>query len=195
MDHFDEIKDIWKSHKTERLPSIASINDAIKNFHSTNKRNIFFFVFLSVTCIVTMIWVIIDYQSNLWTTRVGESLFILIGLYLFFSKLKLLRRNKQEELLSTNDYLDNLKKKSQKGALSETRAILFILLSLAFFFYVYELLSVSNTRLIFGYCLLFLFLVFMWFVYRPLMVKRQQNKIQILLTKIDNIKNQTDEKG
>ena len=194
MDNFDEIKNVWQNQKMESLPSISSINKAIKGYHNSRKREIVFLVFLSVICLTAMIWVMVDYKSNLWTTRIGESLFIGIGLYLFFSKYKLLQKNKQEELLSASDYLDALKKKSEKEALNKSQPILFMILSIGFFFYLYEMLSESKPQLIFGYSILFLFLIFTWFVYRPFKIKSRQNKIQNLLTKIDHLKNQTNEK-
>ena len=105
-----------------------------------------------------------------------------------------LKRSKQEELLSAKNYLDDLKEKTKKEAINESQPILFIILSFAFFFYVYEMLAANKTQLIAGYCILFFFLVFMWFVYRPIKIKRQQTKIKDLLNKIDSIKNQTNEK-
>ncbi|MCB0593673.1 MAG: hypothetical protein H6557_26090 [Lewinellaceae bacterium] len=194
MDNFDEIKNIWQTHRTERLPSISNINNAIKGYQATKKKNIIYIIFLAIICLFAMIWVVVDYQSNLWTTRIGEALFILMSIYLFYSKLMSLKRSKQEELLSAKNYLDDLKEKTKKEAINESQPILFIILSFAFFFYVYEMLAANKTQLIAGYCILFFFLVFMWFVYRPIKIKRQQTKIKDLLNKIDSIKNQTNEK-
>lgn len=194
MDNFDEIKNIWQTHRTERLPSISNINNAIKGYQATKKKNIIYLIFLAIICLFAMIWVVVDYQSNLWTTRIGEALFILMSIYLFYSKLMSLKRSKQEELLSAKNYLDDLKEKTKKEAINESQPILFIILSFAFFFYVYEMLAANKTQLIAGYCILFFFLVFMWFVYRPIKIKRQQTKIKDLLNKIDSIKNQTNEK-
>lgn len=194
MDNFDKIKNIWQNQKTEQLPSIASINNTIRIYHTKRKRAISFLAFISVICLITMTWVMVDYESNLLTTRIGESLFILLGFYLLVSKLNLLKKKKKEELLSTKDYLDDLKERSLKEALNESQPIPFFISVIALVLYVFELFSASQTRLIVGYFILCLLVVLIWFVYRPFMIKKNQSKIQNLLNNIDNIKNQTNEK-
>jgi len=194
MDNFDEIKNIWQNQKTESLPSIASINKAIKGYQAKRKREVVFLVFLAAVCILAMIWVMIDYESYLLTTRIGESIFIFLGFYLLISKLNLLKKKKQEELLNSTDYLDDLKERSQKEASNESQPVPFFISVIALIIYMFEKLSTSQSLLIIGYFIVCLFVVFIWFVYRPFMIKRKQSKIQNLLDKIDNMKEQTNEK-
>jgi len=194
MDSFDEIRNIWQNQKTESLPSITSINNAIKGYQTKRKREIIFLVFLAVVCLLVMIWVMIDYESNLISTRIGESIFILLGFYLLVSKLNLLKKKKQEELLNSTDYLDDLKERSQKEALNESRPIPVIISVIALILYVYEILATSQTLLYTGYIILCILVVLIWFVYGPFMIKRNQSKIQNFLDKIDNIKEQSNEK-
>jgi len=194
MDKFDEIKNLWQSHKIEKTPSVTSIKNAIKNYHSKKKRNIIFIILFFIFSIFVWIGVMINYKSHLWTTRFGEMLFIVLTIYLIFIKLKLLKKKQQEELLSTNDYLNELKKKSQKEAQDQSKLIIFLIASVSLFLYTYEMFSYSKIRLIIGYSTLLLYFVFIWFIYRPMMLKRQQKKVQNLLNKIDTIKNQTNEK-
>jgi amino acid permease len=170
------------------------MEDAVRHYRSKKKKKIIILVLLSVLCLLTMTWVMIDYDADFWTTTIGESLFILMSFYLFFSKLALLGRNGREELLNAQEYLEHLRRRKKREASRSTPTVLFIIVSVAFFLYVYEMLAAGKTSLIIGYFTLFLFLFSMWFVYRPIMIKRQQDSIQDLLNKIDNIKNQTNEK-
>ena len=195
MDHFEQLKDIWRSHDSDRMPSLTSINHAIKAYQKEKRKNTAFIVLLLLMCILAMIYVMMQYHSHFWSTRIGEVLFVLIAIYLVISKYALLQKNVRDEILNTNEYLDDLKKKTQKTAYNKIHPILYMVLASAFSLYVYEMLSQNKTRLITGYTLLFLFLSFMWFVYRPIMERRQNHKIQTLLNKIDLIKNQTYEKS
>jgi len=195
MDNFEEIKNIWQNQKAESLPSIDGIINTIKAFHVRRKREIIFLVFIAVICLLAMIWVIIDYESSLLTTRIGESLFILLGFYLLVSKLNLLKKKKQEELLSATEYLDDLQERSKKEAIDESQPIPVIISVIALILYVYEILAASQMLLIIGYSVLFLLVALIWFVYRPFMIKRNLSKIQNLLDKIDTMKEQTNEKN
>ncbi len=195
MDRFDEIKNIWQSRPAGMQPSLSGFNEAVRSFQSAKKRNVIFLILLSVICLAAMVWVMVDYQSTLWTTRAGELIFLVMGLYLFYTKMNQLRKNNREEWLSARDFLDNLMENSKKEATDRTRVLIFIVLAVAFFLYLYEMLAGSRLKMMAGYGSLTLFLLLVWFVYRPVMMRRQQKKIRNLLTKIDNLKNQADEKN
>ncbi|HMQ60419.1 MAG TPA: hypothetical protein PKE06_07115 [Flavilitoribacter sp.] len=195
MDRFDEIKNIWQSRPAGMQPSLSGFNEAVRSFQSAQRRNILLLILLSVICLTAMVWVMIDYRSSLWTTRAGELIFLLMGLYLFFTKMDLLRKNNREEWLSASDFLDNLMEKFRKEATDGTRILIFFILSVAFILYLYEMLADNPVKLMTGYGGLTLFLLLVWFVYRPAMIRRQQKKISNLLSKIEDLKNQTDEKN
>lgn len=195
MDHFDEIKNIWQSRPAGMQPSLSGFNEAVRSFQSAQRRNILLLILLSVICLAAMVWVMVDYQSALWTTRAGELIFLVMGLYLFYTKMNQLRKNNREEWLSARDFLDNLMENSKNEAKNRTRVLIFIVLAVAFFLYLYEMLAGSRLKMMAGYGSLTLFLLLVWFVYRPVMMRRQQKKIRNLLTKIDNLKNQADEKN
>lgn len=195
MDHFDEIKNIWQSRPSGMQPSLSGFNEAVRSFQSAQRRNILLLILLSVICLAAMVWVMVDYQSALWTTRAGELIFLVMGLYLFYTKMNQLRKNNREEWLSARDFLDNLMENSKNEAKNRTRVLIFIVLAVAFFLYLYEMLAGSRLKMMAGYGSLTLFLLLVWFVYRPVMMRRQQKKIRNLLTKIDNLKNQADEKN
>ena len=193
MDNFDEIKNIWETQKDEKAPSFKQISKAIKRYQSQRKKKIVSLIALSILCLTAMGYVMVDYHSHLWTTRIGEILFLLVGIYLLYFNLNLFTKKKHEEMLNTNDYLDVFKKNSKREVMNESRPLLFIIASVAFFLYVYEILFDSKTQLIIGYSILIAFLAIMWFVVRPRQLKRKLTKIQKLLDKIDTINTQSNE--
>lgn len=132
MDHFDEIKNIWQSRPAGMQPSLSGFNEAVRSFQSAQRRNILLLILLSVICLAAMVWVMVDYQSALWTTRAGELIFLVMGLYLFYTKMNQLRKNNREEWLSARDFLDNLMENSKNEAKNRTRVLIFIVLAVAF---------------------------------------------------------------
>ena len=191
MDSFETIKQIWTSEKALDLPNSNDIKSALEKYHSSKKRNIYLLIVALVLCLVLFVLVIVFNKSLLWTTTLGEIL-ILIGFVLGISqKLKTLKKTHQNELKSNKDFLEDLKiavrKKSKANLL---QIIAMFLLSVGYAFYIYEIVRKNNTTMLVSYLGIILFLLGVYFVFRPFTNKKSRKKSAKLLNDIEAFNSQ-----
>ncbi len=191
MDNFDNIKNIWQSERADSLPNVDIINMNIKKYKSKKRRTIFLLISMLIICFIIMINVWFSNKSTLWTTRLGEILVFMTIAFTIYINLKLLQKSKAEELLNNEAFLSKLKKEQVESETeTKQRRIAFAILSLAYVFYIYEKSAGSIQTLITGYGLLVAVIIVIWFIYRPIALKKEQQKIARMIHKIDSLKKQ-----
>ena len=192
MDNFEDIMAIWHSEKGTNLPSATQITAVIRAHKQRQSYRFYFIIGGLLLCLVIMFFIIFTYHVAMWTTPVGESLYVLAILYTLTIKYRSLRRKKANELLNNQEYLQQLKKeKIQDFTKIPYKLFLgFLLLFLASCFYFYEWLVATKNTLILGYLCLSVFFLAAWFIYRPYMKRRYWEKNEQFINKVESLQKQ-----
>ncbi|MEZ5026721.1 MAG: hypothetical protein R2739_09090 [Chitinophagales bacterium] len=187
MDELENIKLIWKTEKANALPNSEVVKSLIKKYQSAKKRNLFLLIALALACLIIFIWTIAFQTPSPWTTILGEVL-IFLGLIITLSlKILSLKNATKNEQKTNRQFLEDLKKST--GNQSQIKLIQragVLMLSVGFGFYIYKIVSNDLTKLVLTYAGIVLYVIFIYFVFRPLVMKKTEQRINRLLEKIDN---------
>lgn len=193
MDNNIDFKDLW----TKQTISPLNTDDLFSKLNLFKKASLRKLIITNVLLIATCAFIIFIwyyYQPKLMATKIGIVLCILaMVIYLFvynqlFPSLKTLD-NKQSNM----EYLQNLIsiKTRQQFLQSTMLSLYFIMLSSGLCLYLYEYtLRMPAFWAIFAYTITFAWIGFNWFYIRPKTIKKQQGKIDDLISKFENVKRQ-----
>ncbi|MEQ8424146.1 MAG: hypothetical protein RIA63_05510 [Cyclobacteriaceae bacterium] len=192
MERFEVIQNAWLSQELVAVPSVSEVKGLMKSHVDKKKRN--FYLTMGVIAVSFLVILVITLfgQPKLVSTLIGELLILATILYGGFLKVRTYEKKNEhsDSALDVSQFLDNLRKEkvdSCTGTANQQLTV-FSLLSIGYFFFMYEELSASVTRLMIGYGVAVAYLALAWFVYRPYMIKRKQAQVKSLLTKIESIK-------
>jgi len=192
MDNLNELKEIWLTAKTKTLPDAAEIVETIKNYRLKEIVKIISFSLFTLGLLATMIWVLIDYKSQLITTRAGE-VFILIGIFILLTmNAKALKRSFSLNNYSNEAFLTYLKKEQLKliDYQKRTQKAGFIIASSGLLLYIYEGVRHSISILIISYIVVSLWIAISWFIIRPYSLKRKTQKLLEKIATLEKISSQ-----
>lgn len=196
MDTNIDFKNIWKQ-QTSNKPDMKELLGKLKKFKNENLRRLIITnLLLIATCIgIAFIWY--RYQPEMTTTKIGIVL-VILAMVIF-----LLAYNKMfmifytiDNTQSNSEYLQNLYliKNKQKFMQTTMLNIYFIMLFAGLGFYMYEYTSkMSFTSSAIAYISILAWIGFNWFYLRPKTIKKQQGKIDGLISKFEEINNQLKE--
>lgn len=194
MNNFDELKRAWLSAPVDDLPAPATMIRSLKQYQQKQLLKSIGILLLGVVLFTTLIWVLINYHSSLLTTRIGEAL-MFAALMIFLSlRFKSLKRVAAFEY--TNEaFLQYLKQEQIKlmNYQKTTQAIGFSLASAGLLLYLYESLHPDTSTLIIGYSLALVWIAVMWFVVRPLSMKRKVRTLNNKISALEKIVAQLNE--
>lgn len=195
MDHNNNIdfKDLWKK-QTVSQPNIEDLLARLKQFKKAGLRTLWITnILLFATC-AFIIFVWYYYQPEFISTKIGIVLTILaMVIYLVFYN-RLLSSYKNIVTAQTNqEYLQKLIliKKKQQFMQSTMLSLYFILLGIGIGLYMYEYaVRMTIFWAVFTYGITLLWMGFNWFYIRPKQIKKQQSKLNDLITKFEEVNNQ-----
>jgi hypothetical protein len=196
MDNNLDFKNIWQQQKGSQ-PDIDKLFKTVNKYKSTNLRKLVFAnILLLLTCgFISWIWV--HYQPELISTKAGIVLVILAMIVFLFQYNKLFKFFSQADSTQTNKhYLQSLRELKDKQHFIQTTAmgVYFIALSLGLCLYFYE--YVSRMPISWGiltYALSLAWIGLNWFYIRPKIVKKQQKKLDELISKFETLNQQLEE--
>ena len=188
-----DFKNIWQQQSSDR-PNREELLGRLKKFRNENLRRL---VLTNIALIATslgigFIW--FRYQPQMISTKIGIIL-VILAMVIF-----LLAYNRMFMLFYTTDtaqsnseFLQNLYMVKNKQKLMQTTMlnIYFIMLILGIFLYMYEyasMMKISSAVLAYGAVLVWM--VINWFYIRPKTVKKQQEKLNGLIRKFEELNNQ-----
>ncbi|SHL24545.1 hypothetical protein [Flavobacterium saccharophilum] len=185
-----DFKALWKK-QTVSQPNIEDLMARLKQFKKAAIRSLWItnVLLLATSAFILFVWYY--YQPQFISTKIGIIITILAMVIYLFTYNKLLGKYKNIETTQTNnEYLRNLIliKKKQQFLQTKIMTFYFIALTTGICLYMYEyasrmtLLGVSLT-----YGLTLLWMMFNWFYIRPKQIKKQQTKINELITKFEDI--------
>ena len=191
--NFDEL---WAQQKTG-TPDKETLLLKVAKFKKANYRKIILTNLSLMATAIFIVWVWLYFQPQLLTTKIGIVL-IIIAILLFLGaynqSLGLLKN--PNTTITNNEYLKNLLALKAKQHFIQTTVLnlYFILLSIGIGLYMYEY---ARRMPIWGgiltYAITGLWLAFNWFYLRPRFIKKQQDKINEIISKFEAIQKQLDE--
>lgn len=193
MDNNIDFKDLW----VKQTISPFNTNDLFSKVNRLKRTSLRKLIIANVLLIVTCVFIMFIwyyYQPKLITTKIGIVVCILaMVIYLF-------AYNQFFPLLKTIDYKqsnieylqDLISIKTKQHFLQSTMLRLyFIMLSSGLCLYLYEYsLMMPTFWAILSYTVTLAWIGYNWFYIRPKIIKRQQIKIDDLISKFENVKRQ-----
>jgi len=188
-----DFKDLWKQ-QTVSPPNMEELLSKLKYFKKISMRKLIKTnVMLAATSIFTVfIWY--TCQPELISTKIGIILMIFaMALYLFvYNKLAIFYKTIDENQ-SNSEYLQKLVfiKTKQQFLQSRVLSLYYILLGLGLCLYMYEYASRMTIFWgIFAYGISLGWIIFAWFYFRPKEIKKEQARVNALITKFEEVNSQ-----
>ena len=190
------LEELWASQTTSQ-PNANDLFLKIKELKKNNFKKLIITNILLIATSVFIIFIWVYYQPQLLTTKIGIILTILsMALYLFAynQSFSLLRNTSNTQ--SNSEYLRNLLDIKTKQQFLQTTMLnlYFVLLSTGICLYMYEYtLRMTVFWALFAYSVTLTWIGFTWFYLRPRQIKKQQTKIDDIITRFEIIIKQLDE--
>lgn len=187
---------IWKQQKGAQ-PNIDELMNKLKQYKKSNLRKMIVsnILLLATSGFVIFIWY--HYQPQFITSKIGIVLTILAMLIYLFAYNKQFSTFKNIDDTQTNsEYLKSLTvlKVKQKHIQTTMLSLYFIMLSLGICLYMYEYTSrMTKFWAIFAYAITMTWIGFNWFYIRPKTIKKQQTKLDELISKFETVNKQFNE--
>lgn len=193
MDNNIDFKDLWKKQIVSE-PNIDDLMQKLSQFKKLSLRKLIVTnILLIATCLfIAYIWY--AYQPQLITTKTGIVLVILsMVIYLLAYNKLITSYQKVDDTQSNSQYLQKLIDIRTKQQFMQTTMLYLYygLLSLGMCLYMYEFTSkMTMENAILTYTLTGGWIVFNWLYTRPRQIKKQQSKINELISQFENINKQ-----
>lgn len=188
-----DFKDLWKKQSVSQ-PDMKDLLLRVSKFKKAALRSLWItnILLFATSAFVIFIWMY--YQPQFISTKIGIVFTILAMVVYMFVYNKLLAKYKDIDSTQTNqDYLQKLIfiKKKLQFLQTKMMSFYFIALTVGICLYMYEYasrMSVLGASLTYGITLLWM--LFNWFYIRPKQIKKQQEKINGLISKFEEVNNQ-----
>lgn len=193
MDNNIDFKNLWQKQPVSQ-PNMEDLLLKLKQFKNSNFRKLIItnISLIATSGFIAFVWYY--YQPQLITTKIGIVLTILAMVIYLFSYNKIFSTlNKTENTLTNNEYLQSLitLKSKQKFMQTTMLSLYFVLLSLGICLYLYEYTSrMTAFWAIFTYAITLAWIGINWFYIRPKTIKKQQTKLDELISKFETLNKQ-----
>lgn len=185
--------ELWS--KQESTP--PDIKELSKKIHSFKRKNMLRIILTNVVLAGTIAFIIfvwMHYQPQLLTTKIGIILTVLaMVIYIIVTNNTISLFKKTTTVASNQEYLQNLLAIKQKQQFINTTImkIYFILLSIGIGLYMIEYASrMSFWGAIVTYAITFAWILFNWIYTRPRKIKKQEQKMNEIISKLEEIQSQ-----
>ena len=193
MDSKLNFDDLW-AKQTVSPPQMEELFSKLSKLRRKNLTKLIFVNILMVATIAFIIFIWLYYEPGLITTKIGIVLTISgIIIYLFVYNLLLPHLLKIDENLSNSEFLKAIVqlKERQKFLHTTMLQIYFITLTLGISLYLYEYVSqLTFPWTIFAYAATLVWIGFNWFYLRPKVIRKEQDKLNGIIKKFENISRQ-----
>lgn len=193
MENNIDFKKLWQGQKVS-MPNMEEVLKKISQFKKSALRKL---IFINVALVVTSLFIVFiwyKYQPQFISTKIGIVLIILAMVIYLLQYNKLFGNlSKMDSTQNSSAYLQQLTtiNKKQKYLQTKILSLYFILLSVGICLYMYEYTSRMTTFwAIVAYTVTLCWVGFNWFYIRPRTIKKQQTKLDELITKLQTIDRQ-----
>lgn len=193
MDNNINFKQLWKEQYINQM-NIENVISKAKKFNNNKLKQL---ALMNITLLATAIFIIsiwVFFQPTYISTKTGIILVVIgIAINLIANNKTFKFLNKQESNFNNSEFLKNLKKLKTKQLFIQNTimSIYFILLSVGLALYLFE--YTSRMQLIWAvvtYTITFVWILINWFYFKPKIVKKQNKKINQLISELENLNKQ-----
>ncbi len=183
-------KEIWHNQKIN-----SNAEEIIQKAKTENKKNQNKIILQSFTLFATVIYIIFIiyyFQPKMLTTKIGAILTVLAIIIQLIANQNLFSKTNNFEN-SNSDFLKIMIifKKNQEILQTKILSIYYILLTIGILIYMIEYaLRMKPIFAILIYGITILWFAICWFYFRPLQIKKQNQKLNIIIENLQNLKNQ-----
>lgn len=193
MDNLNDLKAIWHTAKTDKLPSSSEMLQLIGTFRRQKLRNKWGAIVGSIffSCLILVVLVAVDFR--LLTTYVGGALMILSGVLIAVSNIRSLKRFNQLLDCSNLEFLAFIDQTHENQAYyyKKTMVRIISICSVGWLLYLYEPIHRQSLWLIGVYYVIALtYLGVLWFVVRPRTFRKHTLKLEATKKRFENISKQ-----
>ena len=187
------LNDLWMK-QTANPPQTEEFFLNITKIKKKGILKLIAFNILMIATIAFIVYIWIYYKPQLITTKIGIVIIILsILFYLLIYNLLIPHINKINENQSNDEFLKAIIKLKEKQKLLQSKLlqIYYVFFTLGICLYSYEYLSqLSFFWGVFGYFITLIWIGFNWFYLRPKRIQKEQNKLNAIITKFEEISRQ-----
>ena len=184
---------IWQQQKIVQ-PNIDELQNKLNRFKKNNLKKLIVSNVLLIATIGFVIFIWYKYQPQHLTTKIGIILVVLaMCIFLLVYNKQFLSFNKIDDTRTISDYLQSLTELKTKQQYIQTTmlSLYFIMLSSGIGLYMFEYTSMMTIFwAIFAYGITLAWISLNWFYIRPKMIKKQQAKLDELISKFEAVYNQ-----
>ena len=194
MQAFDQIQELWQKHEVEvKVSADEMLQQAKKEVNGLKLKSALNILGMLASFIaIAALWIFYHFES--WTTHVGISITIIaIGVYtlILYRDYRLI--SKTDFTVHPNEYLNNLKtyQLNRYKLYNSLYWFYVIALSLGIIFYFVEILAYFNmAQKVIAVGLTFLWMLFCSTILRKAVIKREKERISLLIEKFERIRGQ-----
>lgn len=194
MQAFDQIQELWQKHEVEvKVSADEMLQQAKKEVNGLKLKSALNIIgMLGSFLAIAAIWIFYHFES--WTTHVGISItLIAIGVYtlILYRDHRLIA--KSDYTVHPNEYLNNLKtyQLNRYKLYNSLYWFYVIALSSGIIFYFVEILAYFNTvQKVIAIGLTALWMIFCSTILRKAVIKREKERIALLIEKFERISGQ-----
>jgi hypothetical protein len=196
MEELADIKKIWIQADVEKLSPSEKIVELVAKIHFISIAKKITIILIALALAVIVVYVIFYYKSQFLTTRIGEASFLIAICILIFSNVRAVLSVADFRQYSNHDFVQNMKAEQLKDIrlCKTTQSIGFAISSFGLLAYLYELVYLQPALTIYVYGAAIAFLLFNWFIIRPMSIKRKIKHLRTTIQKVELLENQFTEK-
>jgi hypothetical protein len=189
--------ELWAKQKTG-VPNKEELLSKINKFKKSNLKRLIITNLLLIITSLFIIFIWVHYQPQMIITKIGVILTILamvIFVIVYNQSFTLFRKTYNTQ--SNSEYLKDLLAIKAKQQFMQTTMLnlYFVLLSTGIGLYMYEYTQLMTAFWgIFAYGITSIWILFNWFYLRPKQIKKQQSKLDEIISKFKMLIEQLDEK-
>src|SRR5690606_9326930 len=188
---------IWQQQKVVQ-PNINELQNKLNRFKRNNLKKLILSNILLIATIGFVIFIWYKYQPQYLTTKIGIILVVLaMATFLLVYNKQFSNLNKIDDTQTISDYLKSLTelKTKQKYIQTTMLSMYFIMLSSGICLYMYEYTTMMTIFcVIFAYRITLTWIGFNWFYIRTITIKKQQAKLDELISNFEAVNNQLNRK-
>ena len=192
MDNLYNLKAILHTAKTDDLPSSQEMLQMIRKFRSQKLRNKWLVIAISALLCCFIITVLIIFPFKMLTSYLGGALVIAGAALMAATTIKSLRRFYRLDDCSNVEFLAFIEQTRQNQLFyyQKTMGAVVALYSAGWVLYTYEPVHKYPLWFYSTYAVIIIYLAVMWFVVRPRAFKKDQDKLNAMRRRFENISNQ-----
>ncbi|EHQ28782.1 hypothetical protein [Mucilaginibacter paludis] len=192
MDNLNDLKKIWLTADTSGLPNADEIVVIIKNYRSQKLIKKALLVATALLLTATMVLIVFKYRPVMLSTRIGEACIIAAGVMLIYTNTYSLSRIYKLRNCTNKEFIKHLEQAHANRIFyhQKTQVAGLLLTSLGLLLYEFELVYLNLAVCIAAYLAMVVWLLIVWLVIRPRAFKKQQEKFNSTLKKIETLTKQ-----